>query len=482
MVARAGPSGVGGPGRPVLSPAAVPADRDGMTATPMAAEDGLWLRLDRPTNVLGIVSVIWTATPVDPAALRRLLADRIVEPYPVFRSRPELDEAGTPTGSWLEDADFDLDRHLVVETLPTDRPDAALQARVGRLRGTPLDLTVPPWTVHLLQGYGGGSAMVVCAHHALADGVRMTRLLLALLDPIAGAAADARPVTTHGVDDIARDLLDTVRHPWRAVGAGLRLAVSTLNTAIDTVEILGWVNPPTAWAGPPGETKTAAWSEPVPLDLLAHLAHHDGATVNDVCLALLGGAVARAHAAELSGPTPSNLAWMVPVNLDPLDAGPPEQLGNHFALVLVVLPLSGPFRARLAEVHARVERIRHSWEPALTHGLQRILGRTPEPLGTRVSDLLANKAIGVVTNVPGPRTPMALAGAEVTGIVGWAPCSADQLLTACIVSYAGTVRIGFGTDLRRVGDARVLVAALRDEIAAVVGEHRTAHRPTRRTP
>jgi WS/DGAT/MGAT family acyltransferase len=443
---------------------------------PMAAEDGLWLRLDRPTNVLGIVSVLWTATPVEPAALRRVLAERVVGRHPVFRCRPVLEGGWLPMGSWEEDPDFDLDRHLLVESLPPGRPDAVLQQQVGRLRGTPLDLSRPPWSVHLLQGYGAGSAVVVRSHHALADGVRMIRLLLALLGPLVGAPADARPVFTHGTGDAVPDLLDGLRHPWRAVGAGLRLAVSALNTALDTVEVLGWVNPRTAWTGPPGEDKTAAWTEEIPLDLLAGLAHRVGATVNDVCLALLGGALARAHDAELSVRTPYDLAFMVPVNLDPLEAGPPERLGNHFALVLVVLPLRGPFRARLAEVHARVERIRHSWEPALTHGFQELIGRAPDPVAGAMSDHLADKALGVVTNVPGPRTRMALGGAEVTGIVGWAPCSADQVLTACIVSYVGGIRIGFGVDRCRVGDARVLVGALRDELAAVLHGHRPAHR------
>ncbi|HSK26827.1 MAG TPA: wax ester/triacylglycerol synthase domain-containing protein [Jiangellales bacterium] len=441
---------------------------------PMAAEDGLWLRLDRPTNALGIVSVLWTATPVEPADLRRLLTERVVDRHPVFRCRPVLDGGWLPGGSWEEDPDFDLDRHVRVESLAPGRPDRVLQERVGGLRSTPLDLSRPPWTVHLLQGYGRGSAIVVRTHHALADGVRMIRLLLALLDPIAGEPTDARPVATHGVDAVLPAVLDALRHPWHAVGTGLRLAVSALNTAVDVVELLGWVNPRTAWSGPPGATKTAAWSGEIPLELLADLAHRDGGTVNDACLALLGGAVGRAHRSERNGATPSDLAWMVPVNLDPLEAGPPERLGNHFALVLVVLPLRGPFRARLAEVHARVERIRHSWEPALTHGLQQLLGRAPEPVASTMSDLLANKAVGVVTNVPGPRTRMALAGAEVTGIVGWAPCSADQVLTACIVSYAGGVRIGFGADRCRVGDARVLVGALGEELAAAVREHEAA--------
>jgi WS/DGAT/MGAT family acyltransferase len=443
---------------------------------PMTGEDGLWLRLDRPTNVLGVVSVLWTATPVDPADLRRLLAERIVDRYPVFRCRPAAGDTWWPGAAWEEDPDFDLGRHVLVESLPDAHAEAALQRRVGDLRSTALDLEHPPWTVHLLQGHGRGSAVVVRTHHALADGVRMTRLLFALLDPLPGEEA-ARPVATHGMDDPFADLLAAPRHPLRALGAGVRLLTSGLNTAYDTLQMLGWTNPPTAWTGAPGPRKSAAWSDPVPLDLLADLAHAEGATVNDVCLALLGGALARAHEAEMRAPTPSDLAWMVPVNLEPLEAGPPERLGNRFALVLVVLPLRGPLRARVAEVHARVERLRHSWEPVLTRGLAQLLGRAPVPVATTVSDWFAGKAVGVLTNVPGPRRPMALAGAEVTGIVGWAPCSGDQVMTACIVSYAGRVRIGFGTDDRRVGDARLLVAAFRDELRAALGPYRAAVAP-----
>lgn len=434
----------------------------------MAAEDELWLRLDRPTNVLGIVSVLWTATPVDAGDLRRLLAERLLGPYPVFRCRPADGDRRAPGERWVEDRDFDLDRHVLVEALDPDDPDAALQERVGRLRAERFDLEHPPWSVHLLSGHGAGSAVVVRTHHALADGVRMMRLLFALTDPAGGSGDGARPVATHGVADPLPDLLAVARHPLRAVGAGLRMVAAAANTAVDTAEVLGWRNPRHAWSGTPGTRKSAAWTAPIPLRVLAGLAHDEGATVNDVCLALLGGAVARALDADLAAKSPANLAWMMPVNLEPFDAGPPARLGNHFALVLVVLPLRGPFRARVAEVHARVEQLRRSWAPALTHALAQLLGRAPEPLASTLSDLLADKTVGVVTNVPGPRTAVTLAGARVTGTVGWAPCSADQLLTACIVSYDGHVRVGVGTDLERVGDARLLVAALDEELDAVL--------------
>jgi hypothetical protein len=160
---------------------------------------------------------------------------------------------------------------------------------------------------------------------------------------------------------------------------------------------------------------------------------------------------------------------MVPVNLEPADQQVPAELGNHFALVLLVLP-HGPaaFADRLADVHARMSRIRNSWEPTLTMTLARTLSLLPTPLGTAMMRFFARKAVGVLTNVPGPRTAMALAGAPVAGVVGWAPTSARQALTVTVFSYAGAVTFGFGTDSAVVPDPDSLVAMLGEELPDAV--------------
>ena len=59
---------------------------------------------------------------------------------------------------------------------------------------------------------------------------------------------------------------------------------------------------------------------------------------------------------------------------------------------------------------------------------------------------------------------MALAGARVAGVVGWAPTSARQALTVTVFSYAGGVTFGFGTDPAVVPDADALVTALEEEL------------------
>jgi WS/DGAT/MGAT family acyltransferase len=429
----------------------------------MAPQDSIWLELDRPTNLMAITSLLWTATPIDPDRLRSLIGERIVARYPVFRQRPVLRGGPVRWGYWADDPDFDLDRHVRVAPMPGAGDRAALQEYVAAQRSVPLDRDHPLWTVHLLQGFGGGSALVQRYHHAMADGIRLTQVMLGILDPLDGETADSAPplVGARGPVYAGRSRLEPVR--------------SVLNTAGSVVKMGLWTNPVTALAGRPDVPKTAAWGDPVPLSLLHDLAVRTSTSVNDVCTTLVSGAVARylvgAPGGSRLAPGDEDLAWMVPVNLDALDRDPPAELGNHFALVLAVLP-HGPatFREPLAEVHRRIARIRDSWEPMMNFALSRAIAVSPSLLGTALSRFLTAKTVGVLTNVPGPRAPMTLAGAVVDGVVGWAPSSGPQTMTVCIFSYAGDVTVGFGTDRTVVPDPEQLVAAFDAEVADAVAE------------
>jgi diacylglycerol O-acyltransferase len=332
----------------------------------------------------------------------------------------------------------------------------------------------------------------------MADGIRLTQVALGILDPVDGddrspiaRVGGATPVGEGGrlsvrLADLARQsgggpaldaatsvtsLLPASVRPGHLLDLTAATALTVLHTAGSVVKIAAWNNPHTPLDGAVRVAKTAVWGDPVPLGLLTGIAHETGTTVGDVCTALVAGAVSTYldEHGGLDGATGDDLAWMVPVNLEPFDADLPADLGNHFALVLAVLPHAPiPFRQRLAEVHARMARIRDSYEPMITFGISRGIAVAPGPIGAWISDSLAAKAVGVLTNVPGPRAPMSLAGAPVEGMVGWAPCSAQQALTVCIFSYAGQVTVGFGTDRAVIGDPERLVAAFAAEVEAAL--------------
>jgi len=92
--------------------------------------------------------------------------------------------------------------------------------------------------------------------------------------------------------------------------------------------------------------------------------------------------------------------------------------------------------------------------------VQRGISKAPPPAAAALTNFFANKGVGVLTNVPGPRHPMSLAGATVAGVLAWAPCSGDQVMTICIFSYNGRVSVGFGADATLIPDVDVLADLL----------------------
>jgi diacylglycerol O-acyltransferase / wax synthase len=101
---------------------------------------------------------------------------------------------------------------------------------------------------------------------------------------------------------------------------------------------------------------------------------------------------------------------------------------------------------RLREVHERMETIKHSHEAPISYAILSAIGRTPPWVEGPLIDFFSDKASLVVTNVPGPRHQTRFAGAPVTGVLVWAPCTGSLGMTVSIVSYNGEVTVGFMTD------------------------------------
>ena len=80
----------------------------------------------------------------------------------------------------------------------------------------------------------------------------------------------------------------------------------------------------------------------------------------------------------------------------------------------------------------------------------------------------AQNTVGVLTNVPGPRSAMYLAGTEVAGILGWVPTAADQPLGICIFSYNGSVSMGLAADSAVMADPGRLADLIVEEFDLLV--------------
>jgi hypothetical protein len=85
----------------------------------------------------------------------------------------------------------------------------------------------------------------------------------------------------------------------------------------------------------------------------------------------------------------------------------------------------------------------------------------------RLIGFFTDKASLVVTNVPGPREPISFAGAPITGVLVWAPCSGSLGMTVSIFSYAGEVTTGFMADTALIPNPEPLARAYERELATL---------------
>jgi diacylglycerol O-acyltransferase / wax synthase len=451
------------------------------TRHPMPTADAAWLHMDRPTNLMVINAVLWFDAPLDWARTRATVLERLVEPFPPFRRR--VREGGVLAGpSWEDDPDFDLDLHLHRLALPPPGDQAALQEVVGDLITRPLDLARPLWEMHLLEGYGSGCALVVRMHHCIADGIALARVMLSLTD-LDGERGGFAPTTAgdhgrigglaHLAGAIAHEGLETARHPGRVAALARRAAD---DAPILAKQLLPGFETASSLKGEQHIRHGVAWSAPVRLETVKAAGHALDATVNDVLVAAVAGAIGR----ELRrrGEQPTTLHMMVPFNLRPLDEPLPAELGNQFGLVLLELPVGveDPVQ-RVREVHAAMAAIKQSDEGPISYGILQAMGRTPAGVEARLIDFFTAKATMVMTNVPGPRATVSLAGTPVRGVLVWAPCSGSVGMSVSVFSYAGKVTVGFLADAGLVPEPDRLAAHFRAEMRAISRRARAAAAP-----
>lgn len=433
----------------------------------MSRVDAAWLHMDRPGNTADIVGCVGFRSTPSKADIRRMV-DAMLRRYPRFRER--IRDAAPPAGpSWERDAGFRLANHVSERALPSD--EAALQAFVGEVATTPLDAARPPWRLHVVSRGEAGCTLVVKLHHCLADGFALVTLLLSLAGERTARGAKrparrigpARPLLERPIAAIAEALKDPLRLRGLA-GEATALARSVARMALLPPD------PVTRLSRTPIGERRAAWTRGVPLAEIRAAARAAGATVNDVLLAALAGAL-RGHLAAGGAPVDAfSLRALVPVNLRPVNADGSAQggPGNVFGLVFVDLPVNLPEpRARLEEVKVRSARAKRSPDAAVALAILGALGLGPAGVERLGTDFFARKASLVVTNVPGPRTPLTLAGNRVDDLMFWVPHPATLGLGVSILSYAGVVKIGVRADVAAMDDPSDLTGRITDELAAL---------------
>jgi len=85
-------------------------------------------------------------------------------------------------------------------------------------------------------------------------------------------------------------------------------------------------------------------------------------------------------------------------------------------------------------------------------------------------DFFGSKATLVLTNVPGPKNHLFMAGSRIRNMMFWVPQSAHMGLGISIFSYAGEVRIGVAADAALVPNPDSLIEHVHGEVTVLLEE------------
>ena len=450
-------------------------DKSSQTREPMSKVDTAWLRMESPTNLMMITSVLGFAGRLEIDKLKRLLEVRFLA-YRRFRQK------AVDTGNaafWETDANFDIDHHVHRARLPGRADKIALEKFVSELASTPLDHSRPLWQFHLVDNYQGGSVAVTRIHHCYADGMALVQVMLSLTDA-APKPKKRVELTKVWLKSDEGGVLQRLLTPARA---GIAKALAMGGDLLRDPALAGIIaqegseitrelaialsladDPPTAFKeGALGVRKRCAWADPLPLDEVKSVGKILRCTVNDVLLACAAGAL-RSYLLELGENVDGlTIRATVPVNLRPLEHA--KKLGNHFGLVFLDLPIgeANPLR-RLERVAASMRELKRSRQAALTFGLLAAVGMAPAAIQRMALELFSRKATAVATNVPGPQMPLYLAGCEVKEMMFWVPQNGSIGMGVSILSYNGRVHFGLIVDEQRVPDPDPIVQRFAREV------------------
>jgi WS/DGAT/MGAT family acyltransferase len=390
---------------------------------------------------------------------------------------------------WVDDRSFNLHYHLRHTSLPKPGDEYQLKRLCARIMSQALDPGKPLWETWIVEGLEGGRmAMINKVHHCMIDGISGVDLLSVLMSPTAERPEDDNPVswTPRPVPSPAvllRDeLVDRLRTPVTmlarllrdpgSIFTGIWDGVSAISGSIGSGARLASATP---FNQPIGPHRQFDWLS-MDMSALQEVRHGMGGSFNDVVLAIVAGAVRRfLLGRKLSV---SDLTFRVFV---PVSTRTPEQrgaLGNRVAGWIVDLPIDeSDARRRLERVSETTAHLKESQAARGTEILTEVLewtGATLLGLAMRLASQASPFNL-VVTNVPGPPTPLYLLGARMLEAYPLVPLFMGQALGIALFSNAGKLFWGFNADWDALPDLRDLI----DAVDASFAELQQAHAKSR---
>jgi diacylglycerol O-acyltransferase len=429
---------------------------------------------------------------------------------------------------WIEDPDFDLDYHLRETAVPPPGGDRQLCDLVARIVGRPLDRSHPLWESYVIEGLSDNRfAVLTKLHHSTIDGAAGAELTTILFDADPNGAdtmqvyddRQTEPVPTPA-EVLARALTDVLRKPRKLIRLQVRslraFGQLTRNQGLTGLaEVARSIPSPfprrrsgarPEQDGPSTPPRTAAPPTPFNRAITAHrrlelrsvslsevkaIKSAAGATLNDVVLAMCAGALRNyliAHDALPENP----LVAMIPVSIRTGDEA--DKWSNRVSSIFTAIPTdeADPIQ-RVKRVHEAMDLAKERFAllpadmltdyaqfspPALAARAARVATRL------RVADRLNSPVNLVISNVPGPRDALYLAGAKLLHYYPVSTIVEGQGLNITVQSYRDTLDFGLVGARELVPDLEILADGIVAELQAlgeVTGVAARPDQPRKRT-
>lgn len=459
--------------------------------------DMLMLMLDSPRtpNQMGPVMICHpdrsSGQPVTFEEILQGVADRLPL-APMLRRRLVSPPLGLDNPYWVDDPNFDLEFHVREIGLPRPGGWAQLCTQVSRIASRRIDLDRPPWELYVVQGLDdipgvppGAFALYMKIHHTAIDGQEGVQLVnvLTTVDPEASVQVPRRsnwsprplPSTLNlllrSLSGLPSRPIIAVKMVRRAVPALARMGIGMVAPDPEKISV---PVPYTRFSGRVGPHRVSDAVTFNFADVKKIRQRAPGATVNDVALAIVGGALRRYLLKHDELPEQS-LAAAVPISTrasDDVGSGGNQIDGTK---VGIRTDIENDV-VRLQTISSATKNIRTMRSGVSAGQLAALAEVVPGQLlgtGLRAASELAARAKVTtaanvtVTNVPGPRVPLYFLGCKILSMHGLGPIQDGIGLIHLVTTYCDHFTISVVSDRDMLPDMNFYTSCLRDAFEAL---------------
>lgn len=456
---------------------------------------------------------------------KKMIASRI-HVAPILKSRLEKAPLDIDNPSWVEDDQFDIDRHIFRANLPAPHDRAMLERTVGWMHAKLLNRARPLWEFYVFEGMANNEiGLYSKMHHACIDGGAGAALTNMIYDitPVPREFPKAVPnKPANEPRDIAANMLDSYTQLWRqpldpakaksfdlprsgksdigsilfdnamfqiesgikAIGAipeaakSIRDMVAKVSDPKSRDSLASMVSPSTILNKTISSERSFAGVS-ISLPEAKVVAKQAGGKLNDVVMALSSG-VLRRYLLEQGALPSRSLTAAVPISLR--EEGNTDANNQVFGMVCSLASNVEDPKERIAAIIAQSAKSKEMSHPlrALMPSISNVAMLGAPMLiqvlallysRTNLSDVLPPAANVTISNVPGPRQTLYAVGAELLHIFPVSISTHGLALNITVQSYRDQLDFGFIAGANIIPNVQVLADMLPKEFALLAAAH-----------